>query len=34
LELIRELGYEGGRSILFDYLQELRPLYLPRPRTF
>ena len=34
LEVIRELGYEGGRSILYDYLQELRPLYLPRPRTF
>jgi transposase len=34
LELIRELGYTGGRSILYDYLQGLRPLYLPRPRCF
>jgi transposase len=34
LELIRELGYEGSHSILYEYLQALRPLYLPRPRTF
>jgi transposase len=34
LELIREIGYSGGRSILYDYLKELRPLYLPRPRSF
>jgi transposase len=34
LELVRELGYEGGHSILHEYLKELRPLYLPRPRTF
>lgn len=34
LELIRELGYRGSHSILYDYLRELRPLFLPRPRTF
>ena len=33
-ELIGELGYEGGKTILDDYLRELRPLFLPRPRTF
>ena len=33
LELISELGYEGSRSILYDYLAELRPLFAPR-RTF
>ena len=33
-ELIVELGYEGSQSILDDYLRELRPLYLPRPRTY
>jgi hypothetical protein len=27
-------GYEGGRTILDDYLREVRPLFLPRPRTF
>jgi transposase len=34
LELIRELGYEGSHSILYDYLRELRPVFLPRPRVF
>ena len=33
-ELIAELGYEGGKTILDDYLREVRPLFLPRPRTF
>jgi transposase len=33
-ELIAEQGYSGGKTILDDYLRELRPLYLPRPRTF
>ena len=32
-EQIAALGYEGGKSILDDYLRELRPRYL-RPRTF
>jgi transposase len=32
-ELIEELGYRGGKTILDDYLRELRPRYLPR-RTF
>lgn len=32
-ELIEELGYQGGKTILDDYLRELRPRYLPR-RTF
>jgi transposase len=33
-ELIAELGYAGGKTILDDYLREVRPLFLPRPRTF
>jgi transposase len=33
-ELLAEQGYAGGKTILDDYLRELRPLYLPRPRTF
>ncbi len=33
-ELITELGYAGSKTILDDYLRELRPRYLPRPRTF
>ncbi len=32
-EQIAELGYAGGKTILDDYLRELRPRYL-RPRTF
>jgi hypothetical protein len=32
-ELIEELGYEGGKTILDDCLRELRPRYLPR-RTY
>ena len=33
-ELIVEQGYDGSQTIVNDYLRELRPLYLPRPRTF
>ena len=33
-ELLAELGYEGGKTILDDYLRELRPLFLPRPRSY
>ena len=33
-ELLQELGYEGGKTILDDYLRQLRPLFLPRPRTY
>jgi transposase len=33
-ELLEEHGYEGGKTILDDYLREVRPLFLPRPRTF
>ncbi len=32
-EQIAELGYEGGKTIVDDYLREVRPRYLPR-RTF
>jgi transposase len=32
-ELLEEQGYEGGKTILDDYLRELRPLFL-RQRTF
>jgi transposase len=32
-ELIEELGYEGGKTILDDYLRELRPLF-ERKRTY
>ncbi len=33
-ELLHELGYEGSKTILDDYLRQLRPLFLPRPRTY
>jgi transposase len=33
-ELLGELGYAGGKTILGDYLREVRPRQLPRPRTF
>ena len=33
-ELIGEQGYAGSKTILDDYLREVRPLFLPRPRTF
>jgi transposase len=32
-ELLEEQGYEGGKTILDDYLREVRPLFL-RQRTF
>jgi Mu transposase-like protein len=28
------LGYAGSKTILDDYLREVRPLFAPRPRTF
>jgi transposase len=33
-ELIAEQGYGGGKTLVYDYLGEVRPLYLPKPRTF
>ena len=33
-ELIEPLGYAGSKTILDDYLREVRPLFVPRPRTF
>jgi len=33
-ELIEPLGYSGGKTILDDYLREIRPLFRPPPRTF
>jgi transposase len=33
-ELIAPLGFKGGKTILDDYLREVRPLFLPPPRTF
>jgi transposase len=33
-ELIAEAGYTGGRTILDDYVREVRPLFAPPPRTF
>ena len=33
-ELLEEQGYVGGKTILDDYLREVRPLFVPRPRTF
>ena len=33
-ELIEPLGYTGSKTILDDYLREIRPRYLPAPRTF
>ena len=32
-ELIAPLGFEGGKTIVDDYLREVRPLFEP-PRTF
>ena len=32
-ELLEEQGYVGGKTILDDYLREVRPLFVPRPRT-
>jgi transposase len=33
-ELIEPLGYTGSKTILDDYLREVRPLLAPPPRTF
>src|SRR5689334_2084135 len=33
-ELIAPLGYAGGKTIVDDYLREVRPLFAPPPRTF
>ena len=33
-ELIAQQGFEGGKTIVDDYLREIRPLFAPRPRTF
>jgi hypothetical protein len=33
-ELIEPLGYTGSKTILDDYLREVRPLFAPPPRTF
>ena len=33
-EVLAEVGYEGGKTILDDHLREVRPLFLPRPRTY
>jgi len=33
-ELISPLGFAGGKTIVDDYLREVRPLFAPRPRTF
>jgi transposase len=32
-ERIRESGYEGGKTILDDYVRELRPIFL-QPRSY
>jgi transposase len=34
LEELQGLGYRGGKTILDDRLRELRPRYLPPPRSF
>jgi transposase len=33
-ELIAPLGFEGGKTIVDDYLREIRPLFAPARRTF
>jgi transposase len=33
-ELIEPLGYAGGKTIVDDYLREVRPLFCPPPRVF
>ena len=33
-ELIAPLGYAGGKTIVDDYLREVRPLFAPPPRVF
>ena len=32
-ELIGKLGFDGGKTIVDDYVREMRPLFAP-PRTF
>jgi len=32
--VIAPLGFDGGKTIVDDYLREVRPLFLPPPRTF
>ena len=34
MEEITKDGYERGKSILGDLLRELRPRFLPPPRSF
>ena len=33
-ELIAQLGFDGGKTIVDDYLREVRPLFAPPPRVF
>ena len=33
-ELIAELGFRRGKTVVYEYVAELRPLFAPRPRTF
>jgi transposase len=33
-ELLEPLGCEAGKTVVDDYLREVRPLFAPRPRTF
>jgi transposase len=33
-ELIASLGFDGGKTIVDDYVREVRPLFAPAPRTF
>ena len=33
-ELLAPLGCEAGKTVVDDYLREVRPLFAPRPRTF
>jgi transposase len=33
-ELVAELGFDGGKTLVYEYVAELRPLFAPRPRTF
>jgi hypothetical protein len=32
--LIVPLGFDGGKTIVDDYVREVRPLFAPAPRTF
>jgi transposase len=33
-ELLAPLGFDAGKTIVDDYLREVRPLFAPPPRTF